>query len=103
MVSKFLEKKVEIECDEPYQRTSSRLELEYYLLEREGGKSGDNGSEKTYGIEILKKNNGILNEAKQYENIFNTREKTKGLVKLLAENTVTPLALPYILDDLLGM
>ncbi|MEN6316488.1 MAG: DUF6514 family protein [Clostridiaceae bacterium] len=103
MVSRFLEKKVEIECDEFHQRPNSKLELEYYLLEREGGKSGDNESEKTFGIEILKKNDGVLNETKQYENIFNTREKTKGLVKLLAENTVTPSTLPYILDDLLGM
>lgn len=103
MISRFLEKKVEIECDELHQRPSNKLELEYYLLEREGNKSGDNEPEKTYGIEILKKNDGVLNETKQFENIFNTREKTRGLVKLLAENTVTPETLPYILDDLLGI
>jgi len=103
MVSKFLEKKVEIEYDEFHKRPSGTLELEYYLLESEEAKVGDQGIEKTYGVEILKKHNGILNEMKQFENIFNTREQTRGLVELLADNTVTPSTLPYILDDLLGI
>jgi len=102
MVSKFLEKKVEIEYDEFHQRPSNKLELEYYLLENEEAKVGDQEIVKTYGVEILKKHNGILNEKKQFENIFNTREQTKELVELLSDNTVTPSTLPYILDDLLG-
>lgn len=103
MVSKFLEKRVEIEYDEFHQRQGNTLELEYYLLENEYAEVGDMESQKSYGVEILKKHRGILNEKKQFENIFNTREKTKSLVELLADNTVTPSTLPYILDDLLGM
>lgn len=103
MVSKFLEKRVEIKYDEIYQGLGNSFELEYYLLEKEDNEIGDRETKKIYGIEIVKKNQGILNESKQFQNIFNTRIKTKNLVELLAENTVTPSSLPYILDDLLSM
>ena len=116
MVSKFLEKQVEIVLDGSMHRGENSLELEYYLLESDSAGCADeqpprlaNGMghderkpQKAYGIEIVKKHLGILNERKQFENIFSTREKTKKLLELLAENTVTPSALPYILDDLLG-
>lgn len=103
MISKFLEKRVEIEYDGIYQRPGNVLELEYYLLESEDAEIGDRETRKTYGVEIVKKHLGILNERKQFENIFNTWEKTKNLVELLAKNTVTPSSLLYVLDDLLGM
>ena len=112
MVSKFLEKKVEIVLGGSMQREENSLELEYYLLESDymgcadeqptRSMTCDEERKKTYGIEIVKKHLGILNERRQFDNIFNTREKTKKLVDLLAENTVTPSTLPYILDDLLG-
>lgn len=103
MISRFLEKRVEIEPDGFPQRNGNTLELEYYLLESEYAEAGERELLKTYGVEIVKKHQGILNERKQYDNIFNTREKTRNLIALLAENTVTPSSLPYILDDLLGM
>lgn len=103
MVNKFLEKRVEVEFEGVYQRQGNSLELEYYLLESEYADIGEREIQKIYGVEIVKKHQGILNERKQFENIFSNREKTKNLVDLLAENTVTPSALPYILDDLLGM
>jgi len=101
MVSKFLEKRVEIEYDGFHHSPKNMLELEYYLLECDYTEIGDRVAQKTYGVEIVKKHQGILNERKQFENIFNNREKTRSLVELLAENTVTPSTLPYILDDLL--
>lgn len=100
MVSKFLEKKVEIMLDELSPIAGNSLELEYYLLESEF--TEEEKAQKAYGVEIVKKQPGIPNERKQYKNIFNSREKTKNLVDLLAANTVTPSTLPYILDDLLG-
>jgi hypothetical protein len=117
MVSKFLEKQVEVILDSSSQRGENSLELEYYLLESDftgcmdeqmtfsttSLGDEDRKSQKAYGIEITKKHLGILNERKQFVNIFNTREKTKKLLDLLVENTVTPSALPYILDDLLGL
>ena len=103
MVNKFLEKRVEIEFEGNNQRQGNSLELEYYLLESEYADKVENVPQKIYGIEIVKKHQGILNERKKFENIFNTREKTKNLVELLADNTVTPSTLTYVLDDLLGM
>lgn len=102
MVSKFLEKQVEIKYDELYQGLRNSFELEYYLLENDNNDIVESETKKVYGIEIVKKHQGVLNESKQFQNIFNTRGKTKNLVDLLAENTVTPSSLPYILDDLLG-
>ena len=103
MISKFLEKRVEFEYDGFLQKLRNTLELEYYLLESDCFEIEDCRSQKTYGIEIVKKHQGILNERRKFENIFSTREKTKNLINLLAENTVTPATLPYILDDLLAM
>ena len=102
MVSKFLEKKVEVILDGSCQRGENSLELEYYLLESDFAGDEERKSQKEYGIEIVKKHLGMLNERRQFDNIFNTREKTKELIDLLVENTVTPSTLPYILDDLLG-
>jgi hypothetical protein len=111
MISKFLEKKVEVILDGSCQRGENSLELEYYLLESDfegcmGGQLSsedeDRKSQKEYGIEIVKKHLGILNERRQFGNIFNTKEKTKELIDILVKNTVTPSTLPYILDDLLG-
>jgi hypothetical protein len=130
MISKFLEKKVEVILDGSSQKGENSLELEYYLLESDyagcmGGQlmqsmtipacmgeqlkqsttspvNEERKLQKEYGIEIVKKHLGILNERRQFANIFNTREKTKELIDLLVENTVTPSTLPYILDDLLG-
>jgi hypothetical protein len=103
MVSKFLEKQVEVEYDGLQQRSENAIELDYYLLESEYSEIGDMETQKGYGVEIVKKHKGILNEKKHFENIFSTREKTKNLIDLLAKNTVTPSSLPYILDDLLGV
>lgn len=102
MVSRFLEKKVEIILDGFSTKEENSLELEYYLLESECAEDEERRAQKIYGVEIVKRYQGILNEKKQFENIFSTREMTKNLVDLLAVNTVTPSTLPYILDDLLG-
>lgn len=113
MVSRFLEKKVEIVLDgfqkkvvgasDEFQQTAAGvLELEYYLLEGEYTEEGKSVEQKGFGIEVVKRNQGIPNERKQFENIFSSRERTRELVDLLAVNTVTPISLPYVLDDLLG-
>lgn len=103
MVSKFLEKTVEVEYDNDSKIKPDLLELEYYLLECEKFDSEKKEECKTYGIEIVKKHSGIVEENRKYENIFSNRKKIKSLVDLLAENTVTPSSLPYILDDLIGI
>lgn len=116
MVSKFLEKQVEVILDGSSQRGENSMELEYYLLESDytgcmgeqlsqpttGTRDEERKSQKAYGIEIVKKHLGIFNERRQFDNIFSTKEETRKLLDLLVENTVTPSTLPYILDDLLG-
>ena len=102
MVSKFLEKRVEVETGEDPQQNRNAMELEYYLLEIETD-AGEQELKKAYGIEILKKQQGIHEEKKKYQDVFCSRERTKNLVEQLAENTVTTVTLPYILDDILGI
>ncbi len=102
MISKFLEKRVEVEMGEDPQQNRNAMELEYYLLEIETD-AGEQELKKAYGIEILKKQQGIHEEKKKYQDVFCSRERTKNLVEQLAENTVTPVTLPYILDDILGI
>ena len=102
MVNRFLERTVEVRLDGNQAGRDNSLELEYYWLESDI--SGQDGKEaqKAYGVEIVEKRSGIKDENKKFENIYVNREKIKSLVELLAENTVTPLHLPYILNDLLG-
>jgi hypothetical protein len=99
MISRFLEKRVEIEMEEPGRKPGNTLELEYYLLENEAG-GIENSS--IFGVEIREKNHGVINEIKNYYNIYNNREDTLNLVRMLAIHTVTPSSLPYVLDDILG-
>jgi hypothetical protein len=99
MISRFLEKRVEIEMEELGRKPGNMLELEYYLLENA---AGGEESTSTFGVEIRKKNQGVLNEIKNYYNIYNNREETLNLVRMLAMHTVTPSSLPYVLDDILG-
>lgn len=103
MVSKFLEKRVEIECCESGYQKENTLELEYYLLESVTDDIDDNGIQKTYGVEIKKKQHGVSGESSRFRNVFPSREKTMSLIELLAEQTVTPSTLAYIMDDLLGL
>jgi hypothetical protein len=102
MLSKFLEKKVEIILDGFSPKEENSLELEYYLLESDCAGDEEKGFQKAYGVEIVKKHKGLLNERKKFENVSCSRQTTQNLVELLAANTVTPSTLPYILDDLIG-
>lgn len=104
MISKFLEKRIEIITQEITDDPGNPLELEYYLVECDLSKEEEsNVTGKGYGIEIIKKKNGDLMESIIMRNIYCSREKSKDFIKKMAENTVTPVSLPYILDDLIGI
>lgn len=103
MISKFLEKRIEIEPQEITCNSGNPLELEYYLIECDFEKEECIEAEKGYGVEIVKKENGSIMESAIIRSIYNNRENTEDLVKKLAENTVTPITLNYILDDLIGV
>lgn len=103
MMCKFFEKHVVVEGSEQGQKIKNEMELNYYLLESGFDDTDSQETQKAYGIEIIKKQIGRPDEKKQYENIFPSRDKAKSLIELLAEQTVTPSTLSYILDDILGI
>ncbi len=103
MICKFFEKHVVVEGSECDQKIMNNMELDYYLLESESDDTDMQEIQKAYGVEIIKKQIGRPDERKQYKSIFLSKDRAKSLIELLAEQTVTPSTLPYILDDLLGM
>jgi len=102
MVCRFFEKHVEVERNECNLKAKNRIELDYYLLESDSEEDDIRGAQKVYGVEIVKKQDGSTYEQSQFRNIHTNRDKVKNLVSLLAEHTVTPSSLSYILDDLIG-
>lgn len=102
MLSRFLEKRIEIEGQEIRSNPGNVMELEYYLVESSRDHENDATEEKNYGIQIIKKESGTASESIMLRDINPSREETEKLVLLMADNTVTPVTLPYIIDDLLG-
>ena len=102
MSCKLLEKHKEAEREISDEIMGNKSELEYFILISETNDLENDTIQQTYGIEIAKKVEGVLSESKAFENVFNDIEKTKEFIRVLAENTVTPVSLLYILDDFLG-
>jgi len=102
LINRYLKKTVEVKF-ENIQSGQNSIELEYYLLESEDNSSMESDCRKTYGVEIIKKYCSVPQESKSYKDIYSSREEIDTLVELLANNNVTPVHLPYILDDLLGV
>lgn len=102
MLSRFLEKRIIIEGQEIPGDPGNVIELEYYLLEsnQDSEKTASQGI--SYGMQIIKKGCGMANESIMFKDIHPSRKTTEKLVELMAQNTVTPVTLPYIMDDLLG-
>lgn len=103
MVCKYLEKRIEVLQEEINSMTGNVLELEYYLVESDFKEEESSEMIKGYGIEIIKKENGVFQESIIVKNIYCLRDNSESLVRKLLENTVTPVSLPYILDDLIGV
>lgn len=101
MTSKCLEKKIEILPLE--NAVEFPIELEYYLLESEMVDYEEMGGAKVYGLEIVKRVNETLVEEEIVENFSCCKENVKEILNKLARNAVTPMGLPFILDDMLGV
>ncbi len=102
MINKYLERKVEM-LPEETTGTASDFELEYYLLESEVNELAELAGKTVYGIEIVKRNgNGSL-ESELIRNFSCCMENTRDLLTKLAEHTVTPVGLHFILDDMMGV
>jgi hypothetical protein len=102
MISKTLEKKIEIAMQEMPGEVGNTLELEYYLVENHNEMTDDIVANIGYGVEIIKKENGLIIESKMIKNIYINREITEKFLKTLALNTVTPVTLTYVVEDVIG-
>jgi len=102
MLNKYLQSRVEVEINEG-SSTSNKMQLEYYLIESDYNQSFDCGGDKVYGIEIVKKDNDYYAESEIIRNLSNSKEDTKGILSLLAKNTVTPIGLSSVIEDLMAL
>lgn len=102
MLSRFLTKRIEIEAQEIPGGPGNTLELEYYLVESEPAGEDAVDGDRGYGIAIVKKKSGAEIESAIFRDVFRSRAETEKLVALMAEHTVTPVTLPYVLEDYIG-
>lgn len=103
MMSKCLEKKVELIPEQNNCDCVNPFELEYYLVESEMDDKDELTGVEVYGIEIIKKIDNVNVESSFVKNFTCCREYAKKIVDKLAYNTVTPVGLPFVLDDILGV
>ncbi len=101
MITKYLKRKLQLN-----ERSNSfhhiPMELEYYLIESRIDYSDDFSGEKVYGIGIAKRVSEICYEENNVLNFSFCKNETSKLIDKLADNTVTPISLRIILDDLIG-
>ena len=102
MLSKYLQSRIEVNLENE-SIANSKMQLEYYLIESEYTQSCDFCGDKVYGIEIIKKDSDYHAESEFVRNLSNSKENTKGILSILAKNTVTPIELQSVLDDLMAL
>ncbi len=94
-------RKVNVDVTEEEKRSFT---LEYCILEKEIYIEGMN--EKTYGIEVLKRENtnfGTMRiEYRKIFDIFCTEREAYEVIEILADNTVTPTSLHDIIEQFIG-
>lgn len=109
MISKCLEKTIQLIPDELNNGINNAFKLEYYLVESENseiheyGPELDSESERVFGIEVVKRENSGKMESKLICNYSNSKKNAMDILNKMAENTVTPVSLPFVLDDLIGI
>ena len=102
MICRIPKEKTEFTFESLQMGKGNKIVLEYYLLESEIDDIEELKGMKTYGIEIVKKEENGEIETAAIKNIFNTINETAELIKTLSNNNVTPVTLNYILDDIIG-
>ncbi len=94
-------RKVVVNTEEEKKRS---FVLEYYTLEKETYLEG--ASHNTYGVEVLKRENtehGSLKiEYRKVFDVFCTEEQAKAVANILADNTVTPVAVHDVIEQFIG-
>ena len=97
MISKFLEATRNCIVEKGHQ-----IQLEYYLIETKLRENSEE-LETLYGIEIIKRNQDSMlefpMESDMISGISENKEKVRQILNQLIAYTVTPVTLPYVLDD----
>lgn len=103
MIRKCLEKKVKMIPDEQSTEFAAPFELEYYLIESDITHPDELMQDKVYGVEIVKKNVNEKVEREIIKDLSCCRKNTENILNKLVNNTVTPVCLSHILDDIIGV
>ncbi|MDP4182956.1 MAG: DUF6514 family protein [Bacillota bacterium] len=103
MLKKYLQQKIDIDSNENCEVTKGKIELEYYILESESSQWDLNLGDKVYGIEIIKKTEEKNIESEFVRNLSNHMDNVKSILDKMVKNSVTPVGLPFVLDDLIGV
>ena len=86
----------------PMMKREQSVLVEYYMTEREEEDENYNCN-RPYGIEVVKKQmiDGVTyREVKRVNDISNSMEQVNNLLALLQRNSVTPIAVGDVLEDL---
>ena len=98
----YLFKKLLLECKEDAD-PDCPIELEYYLAESENDLLNETCGDKIYGIGIIKKTGEECNEGMLITDFSSCITRTKEVLKKLASNSVTPVALHSVLEDIVNV
>lgn len=89
----------------PESSDTDGFDLDYYILEKEVRIEERNV--KRFGIEIYKRgkrtNGTPYIEYRKIFDVFATAEEAAEMLRLMARNTVTPISMQYVLEDMLGV
>lgn len=107
MITRIPKEKAELRYDGQLSRRGNAIYLEYFLIESEIEDIDELKGMKTYGIEIVKKTDETFAdsfaESAAVKNISTSKNKTEKIIQLLSDNYVTPVALDYVLEDIVGI
>ncbi len=102
MTNMYLENRLLLEGNEEVV-LAHPIELEYYLVESEIYSADEPAVKKVYGIGIIKKTKEQCSEGKLITDFSACINRTKEVLKKLVSNTVTPVALHNVLEDIMSV
>lgn len=108
MIDKKKFTEVDIDIEPLYsEKKSLKISLEYYLIESFYKDEEELDSKiKTFGVEVVKKehlpDNALNIETKIAEHLSLDKQKVESILSVISKNTVTPIGLYGVLDDMLG-
>lgn len=103
MIKKYLQRKININADNTNEEINKGMEIEYYLLESECLGSEAVYGQKVYGIEIIKKTEEENIESEFVRNLSTSVDSVNIILDKMVKNLVTPVGMPFVLDDLIGV